>query len=500
VKITLEIHDDVILAIEKIRNCADDSIALYIPEGSLVLENGVNLKLVKREAEKAGKIVEFFTEDEAGTNLINMLDARGEEFVAKKAHLQEPVTPETAKPANRKFSFAFPKVGLPIAITLAVLALVGAGLYFTLWQAPKASILIVVNSQPLTKSLEIKVKKDAKTDATVRVLAGKSIQAVVVDSQGADTTGEKLKGEKATGKVKIFNKTNTAVDLKKGAKLVHKETSTDLIFFLKDGVTVPANTCQEPCTPGSAWIPGETTAEVVAEDIGKDYNLKNDATLEVGDRKRSEVEAQADDDFEGGKSETIKIVTDEDKTKLSASVLAKITENAADALKSKLGADEELINGSFLVSITSEEFDAETDEEAETLKLTQTAAVTALTYSKAELNELLDSLVRSLVPEGFEQSDDERDVYVEVLGNSDSSTLSPDEADLQVTLKSFVVPQINESEVKKNLAGKSIAQAQKFLGGIRKVKTYKLDVSPGIPFFQRIPVNTEHITIEVNRE
>jgi len=85
------------------------------------------------------------------------------------------------------------------------------------------------------------------------------------------------------------------------------------------------------------------------------------------------------------------------------------------------------------------------------------------------------------------------------LGNATNTILSSTEADLQVTLKTFIIPNINEDEVKKNLAGKKLSDAQKVLGSLNNIKGYDLHVSPNIPFFDSVPKNVNQIEIVINK-
>ena len=116
------------------------------------------------------------------------------------------------------------------------------------------------------------------------------------------------------------------------------------------------------------------------------------------------------------------------------------------------------------------------------------------------MNKLLGSLLKDFVPDGYELSGEEKQLSVEILGNSDSTILSSDEADVQVTVKTFVRVKINEDAIKKSLVGKKLNEAEKIIGGIKNIKNYEITISPNIPFLTRIPSNISNIQIEVKRE
>ena len=116
------------------------------------------------------------------------------------------------------------------------------------------------------------------------------------------------------------------------------------------------------------------------------------------------------------------------------------------------------------------------------------------------MDDLLDQLVQDLIPEGYVLSDEDREVKTEALGNSTSSILNSKEADLQVTLKTYVIPNINVEDLKKQLLNKKPEEAQKVLGSIRNIKTYELKISPSIPLFKKVPSDTSQIIIDIEKE
>src|SRR3972149_8916523 len=73
-KLELEIHDDALSTLNKIRNLNDSGIELIVPEGSILFDNIISLKLISQAADKNQKIIQFTTTDETGTSLIAMLE------------------------------------------------------------------------------------------------------------------------------------------------------------------------------------------------------------------------------------------------------------------------------------------------------------------------------------------------------------------------------------------------------------------------------------------
>src|SRR3972149_4330975 len=71
--VEIAINEDIVDAVRKIRSSSSLEITLSIAKNSVLFENSLNLKIIRKEAEKSGKTVDFDTEDEIGKNLIEML-------------------------------------------------------------------------------------------------------------------------------------------------------------------------------------------------------------------------------------------------------------------------------------------------------------------------------------------------------------------------------------------------------------------------------------------
>ncbi|RJR26883.1 hypothetical protein C4561_03855 [candidate division WWE3 bacterium] len=508
-KLTLEIFDDVISVLNKIGNLNDTGVELEVPEGSVLFENILNLKLIHKHAEKYGLTVHFTTRDEIGNVLIDSMEdgiSTMSETDTNEGFAMENISVPNSR-THRKIrlpKLALPDLGKRLFKIGGILIIVGLALFFILRSNSSkqtATAKIIVNSQPLARSVTIKVKADTDSDAAQKILMGTIIKTSVEKSKEIDVTGEKQIGEKAEGKATIYNKTTEERDFDDGTILTFDRDEGDLNFLTKDDVTVPAAAPEDPNDPGSPLTPGSIEVEIEAEKIGAEYNIEKNKTLEVKGQKKADFEGKVLEATEGGKSETVKVVAEVDKQKLSEELTKEITEQSTSALKTKVANSQQLVEGSHKVTLISEKFDHDVGDDTEKLSLSKSTEVEGLVYMKSNLDKLLDELLKEFVPEGYELSDKEREVNVEVLGNSSNSVLSSTEADIQVTLKTFVVPAINEEEIKQNLLGKSPEEAQKILGGISNIKTYEFNMSNGfLPFNRKVPKNPEQVEIIVERE
>lgn len=128
----------------------------------------------------------------------------------------------------------------------------------------------------------------------------------------------------------------------------------------------------------------------------------------------------------------------------------------------------------------SQTFDKEVDEEAQELTLTLRLKGSALVYSQAQLDELVSTLLSENVPEDFDLSD--KGLVTEVSaakvaeGEDGKKMLK-----ILTKLKASVVSKINEEKIKKDLVGRSLESAQKYLESVPGVSAVEITVFPPLP-------------------
>jgi len=508
-KLSLEIHDDVISALKKIKEIDGISVEVEIPDGAILLDNVINLKLLEKKAADFNKSLHFHTTDVVGKTVISLLDDDREEIegmLTKHVSMDALEEVEDIAPSTSRFRLPLPSLRLPsfkYIIPIFLVLMIGGGITFYLTaKAPQAYASIVVNSQPLAKSIPVKVVLDETTSVESKILKGIKYEVTVTEENTIDTTGEVEEGKKSSGEIKITNKTLDDIKLKKGSKLTVDTDDDDLGFVTLAEVTVPAKieNPEDPLKPGQqTFTLGEKKVDVEASAIGSVYNIKEDKSLRVSGYKESEISAKAEEDFKGGSSEKIRVVADEDIELVTKDLAPKLIEKSEQLLKEKQTTSSRFISGALKTEIQKSELSAKVGEKADKLTVKQSSISSGLFYSKAELDALVDNLVDQFIPEGYKLSSKGREVNVEVLGESDNSVLSLEEADLQITLKTYVIPDIDPEGLKQELAGKSLADAKKVLGGVRNIMSYdlRLDKSIPIPFFQKIPSDIDSITLEV---
>lgn len=508
---------DVYTLLSELANKKEDELEIFIPSGALILENKLNLQFLANSLEKLGKSVKFETDDPKGVELLSNLNAAssidlGETYISEKEDSSifsgivpsfPPISlkklPKVNIPKLRGFSFKlnFVLLGIIVASFIGISYL--AQRYVS---SQKAYIKIVTKSEPMARSLTIRVDSQGETTVGEQILAGKDLSTSVFETVEIETTGEKIIGEYASGEIKIYNRTEEPIELDEGSEVVYKgkDSEEDKIFILEDTVEVPPLAYEVPEDPASTMIPGEAEVSVEATEFGADYNIDSDSTFEFDDYKKSELVAKSSEDFEGGSSETVPIVSEEDLENLKAEAQKQLEAKAPQALEDAVPSGYKLVQGSLGSNLGNMELNHEVGDEAEKVRISQSLSVTGLAYSEKELDQLIMQIVGEYVPEEYALSGTTHTLNVEVLGETENTLLSPTAADLQVTVKTSVVPDIKVSDLKQDLKGKSLDEVQRKLGSMRSISTYEFNLSPPVPLKNTVPNDIERILIEIENE
>lgn len=499
-KVDIELHNSVIDIYNKIKDIDDTGIEIDIPEGSVIFDNTLNIKLLKRILQRDSKVLTLTTKDKKGKLLIDIV----EDNVTLETGPYINYTPKKSffdsfknikKPSLTLPRINFPKAGVIIPLII-ILAIIGTGL-FLVQKTHRASANIKVESQILTRSITISVKKGASNDFTNNIIKGTEVQKTLQNSQTAPTTGEKLIGTTAKGEITLYNKTTTEKTFKKGEILIYDKDDIEYEYKTTEDVTVPARI--DDIDPAEPAINGEKAVSIEATVIGEEYNISKDKTLTFKDYKSSEFGAKATSAITGGKKEAKKAVSQEDMDKLKAALLTKNKEDIQKELE-KGNSSTKYIKGSEEIAVIKEEYSNKVGDEASFIKLDQSITATALSYAQSDLDSLIESTLKSLIPEGYVISNKDKEIKVEILGNATKSVLTKIQADIQVTIKTFIVPFIDENKLKEDLKNKSLEEGQKIINDINNVKTYEINIFPNISILKRFPNDVSKITINVEKE
>lgn len=489
--IKAEIHENLIEILNKILVAQDTEVEIEIPDGSVLFENYLNLKILQAQAEESLKKVTFITSDEYGQKLIhNLSEERGTHPIDttynSSANLAETPYPTVPTKKRRISKPALPKVHLPKIrgrktlllipiLTVLLISLIG----YIASSKQKAEVTLQLTSQTLTKSVEVQIKESVTSDMVTRVLEGKKYSIDTSVQSVLPTTGELTKGDKAEGEATIYNKTTVDKKFKKGTTLFYEKDDKTLEFLTDDDVTVPART--EP-TPDDIKA-GSAKVDITAKIVGKDYNLKKDTKLKVDDYKTSDYEAMITTETKGGDAWQVKIVTDTDLTTLETNLKNKAQTSNTAELNQKVPLGWKMIDKFVATTQGTPAFSHKLGEETTEITGTLTGKITGTAYSMSDLSKLIEETAKGLVPQGY--------IFNTMDKNYTADWLKEDAT--QVTFKFYVTPKLDEEKIKTEIKGKSLTKAQETLDKLNGVEQVTISVKPHL--FGKLPTRVNNIEL-----
>jgi len=387
----------------------------------------------------------------------------------------------------KRFTSQTPKIGDKKNYTIAGFA---AGVFLVLFLLfwiffPKAKVKIYVSPKRFEEKVEVTVLKDSgSTDLGGKIIAGEIASVEVSGEKTKSTTGSKKIGDKAKGSINIQNGTGSILKLSEGTLVT---AANNLKFSLVDSASISA--ALSPSTPGTHVV------EVVAADIGAEYNLAKNEVFSVGDYSKSEVDAVATVDFTGGSSRDISAVSLDDTASLLNSLTSELSENAKKDLLSSIPPDQFLIEDSFVATASSKLFSNKVGDEASDLKLSLGLKSTAIYVSKKDLTDLSQSVLSGEVPSGFSLDPSNLSFKFDSIKNLSSASL------FNLTVKADFLPKEDVVLLTKAVSGKSDSAVEQRLSQIPGFIRAEINTKPKLPWiFGYLPRLSKNISIEILRD
>ncbi len=386
-----------------------------------------------------------------------------------------PVKPKFVLPKFVLPKFSFPKSSALVLVTVGIIALLGLGIA-TYWMLPKASVTLFVTPKHLEQQFDIV--------AGGFDLPADKLEVSVSDEKTINTTGSKLVGDKATGSVTVYNCTNTPKTFPAGTIL----TSPSKLKFILDADVSATNAG----TAGQTQSCGSAGVKATAGQIGADYNLSAGTEFTLGIFAISDYAAKNDTAFSGGTSRQAKAVSKDDVAKIKTDLSDSLKSKAREELMKQLSGDQTIITESITLQVTAEEFNHKEGDEADSLTLKLSIKAQGLAVSKSDLDKIVADQIGPEIPSGFSLNASELSQNFSVK-KTDKTTVT-----FQAKVTAILLPDINTTEVAKNISGKYPEKARDYLASLSSVGQIDILITPKLPaFLATLPRLAKNITISV---
>lgn len=386
------------------------------------------------------------------------------------------------------------KIKLIIAIGIILGLLVSALVSFFLL---KSNYQVVVAIQPSVHQLqkELSILLDptiAQSDPELNLLKAVQITKEVSGDESTLTTGVKQVGENASGEIRILNKTDEDKTFEKGTVV----SANSLEFTLDEKVEVPASSVEVSNTGDSEKREyGQKNVKVVAKEIGTESNVSKDTDFKIESFSTDTYSAKAVEDFSGGSSREIRVVSETDYQELLATLKQRLLKQARDEMIESQKIDLHIVPTEEF-KILSQEYSAEIGDEIDEISLSLKLELSGLSYTNQDLLDLARVVLADDVPENYQFVDSglKVDSKIAELEEDEDSQLR-----IETKLQGQAQAIIDSNSLINDLPNMSIEEASLKLSQLDQVAEVNFQFTPSVTdsLFKKLPSKIEKIKIEV---
>ncbi|MFH1602016.1 MAG: hypothetical protein ABIB61_03620 [Candidatus Shapirobacteria bacterium] len=391
-------------------------------------------------------------------------------------------------PFKNKFLFLssiFPRSLSKVRIVLAIgLLLLMGGLFAFGFFGLKQEVVLYLTPQELESENEVSLSAKAVVGEDYLIASELSYQE---EAEGQEVaTGTNLIGERASGKVVIYNRTDKQAGFDQGTKIIGPN---DLTFSLLEEAKVASKT-PDLVSGVDRW--GEKAAAVEALQIGSQYNLASDSLFSIEGEKEGDFLIRNKEALSGGSSREVSAVSPDDLVRLKADLEKKLEAKIERGLAEQVQEGQIFVTETAKTEIISFLADKKEGEEAEDFSGQLALKSSGLAIDQKDLAAFAQSKLAPKVPEGLELSSDELEIKFLPIEETESGFLG------KVTIKAKFYPQPDLKALRSDLKGLARSQVLERLKKIPRVYRYELNTPIKLfSSFPWLPLKESNIIVRV---
>ncbi|KKP68620.1 MAG: hypothetical protein UR66_C0004G0020 [Candidatus Moranbacteria bacterium GW2011_GWE1_35_17] len=422
-----------------------------------------NIKLSEKES-----VFDKFPEDNAGND--SFLEQQ--EIAFKNLFTK---SPEQTMPENKdEFSTNRILKFLWIFAVVIVILIAGIGAYFFL---PSAEVKVFPFNKNENLSLKLNVAEDSGSFGEQNSLINLKTEVIEKESMlslNFDASGEKGdSNQKARGKMTIYNEFSEASQI---LVVTTRFLSNDnKLFRLLETVTVPGMAMKD-----GKMEPGKIEADIVADEAGEEFNIK-EATFTIpgfkGSSKYEKFYAKLEQETKGGGSSGngLKVVSKSDiesaKFKTEEQLKTQLREN----IKNSLTEEKYLLDNAMAYEVVDFSVFPEEGSITENFEYQAKIKIKALVFSAKEMNEKITSFIKA--------NSDQDKFSMELIsfennyGNADID-FSKKTIKMDVNVNAKLRSKIDADKISNSLAGKNRDELSDVVRNYPEISKVEAVISP----------------------
>jgi hypothetical protein len=551
--IYIDIDDEITTIIDKLKGSDSKVVALVLPKRAAVFQSIVNMKLLKRAADSSKKNLVLITAEAgllplagaSGIHVAKTLTSKPEIPLGPAAALDdddaidedtaEPVIPPeeaaampvgqlagaaavgaATKPVaddmetleledddgpedpmlTNKKDFTppptkkdkklhvpnFERFRLLLILGAAVLVLIIGGFIFANYNLAKATINIGTDASAVDANADINLSTTAKTfSPDGNVIPAKLQQQQKTYTQQVATTGQTNNGQKASGAVTLTAKecsTSSPNDVPAGTGI----SSNGQTYITQDDTSFSSlGKNDHGCFSYGAL----SDTKIVAQSGGASYN--NATSFSVAGR--SDVSVDVAQKITGGTDSIIQTVNQNDinsaKSKIAATDLKQSLANQLE------GSGYFAIPATYVAGAPTVTQSAQVGAQANTVTVTEVITYTMFGVKQADLKTVVEGAVKGQIDTSKQSL---LDYGLDAAGFNINNITATD-AQISMTAKATVGPDLNVDTIKKNAAGQRIGAIKSDLSNNPDVTSVDVKLSPF--WVTTVPKKADRITVNI---
>lgn len=552
--IYIDIDDEITSVIEKVKSSKQQIVALVLPKRAAVFQSLVNLKLLKRAADESKKRPVLITSESAVLSIAGVAglytaktlqskpeisqtgpvgDDKFSELAAGEANDNQQTSKEDApldphkpigelagipavddnievdntnnsavsggkqpskKPKDKKFKIPnFNKFRTKLVLALAAIILLVGGWVMAFLVLPKANVVIATDSSNHQVDIVVSANtQQDEVDAENFVLPATLVEAQHTDAETVSTSGERDEGSPASGNVLLRNCTDDAVTIPSGTGV----SNGNFTYATQSGAELGPGDFTSPGSGGEcrassdASYRHEAIVGVVATENGENYNAGARTYTVSG---FAGVTGHGSE-MTGGTTDIKQIVTQDDISVATRRIEDRGSSSMEEDLQQQLEAD-----GLLALAITLQSGEPQitsspnVDDEAQEVTVNAVTTYEMLGINEDQLNELIEQSLAEEVDFTNQRITDNGLTTASIsLENRDSAN----QATVRIQATVTVGADINEQNLKEEIAGKKTSETEELVRGLPGVEDVEVRYSPF--WVSKTPNNADKITITVN--
>lgn len=509
--VQLEKGDDANSVRDRLSFLRGKRVLLIWPEEGTMLTRKLDLVLIQREAMRRAIRLALVTHDPVVIKHANELDistyetigasergrwrrGRAKVFTNRNQRPKdEPIPDDLKEIASRIYAEETAQAKrwgrIRLAVALGVFILAAIGIAYVL--LPSAIVTLAPAQSQVESTADITVNPQIQSvDVENRIVPAIQLNVQIEDSGTIETTGaQALQDAPASGSVVFINQTNNSVTITAGTTVT---TSA--------GIPIQFRTTQEAVLSGGVGLQIEVPVEALQTSAGEVGNVEIGLINTIIGPLASSVTVRNLTPTSGGESRSQRIVTQNDRDTLLATVRQQIQNRAYLEMQSQLNADQCIILETVHLAEERSDlmtFSAELGDVTDTLSLTMRAVVeaTAVDQRYGQQIVLAEMSKQIAVGQFIKPESVTYDLGCESVSGSDSATGI---ATFSMSGSAMVSAAIDPEQVRERLAGRSMNDAVAYLVSelpLQQGIVPQIAVSPD--WFGNMPLLSWRITVQL---